>query len=82
MKKKIIASILISNYNKSKYLNKCINSCLDQNCKNYEIIIFDDCSSDNSYKILNKYKDKKIYQLYLIKKENLTLPPIIKLIQL
>ena len=68
MKKKITASILISNYNKSKYLNKCINSCLDQNCKNYEIIIFDDCSSDNSYKILNKYKDKKNISVIFNKK--------------
>ncbi len=52
------ASIIITNYNKSSYLEKCINSCLGQTYKNIEIILFDDCSNDSSNKIYNKFKTK------------------------
>ena len=52
------ASIIITNYNKSSYLEKCINSCLRQTYKNIEIILFDDCSNDSSNKIYSKFKKK------------------------
>ena len=52
------ASIIITNYNKSSYLKKCINSCLRQTYKNIEIILFDDCSNDSSNKIYSKFKKK------------------------
>ena len=55
-------SILVTNYNKSNYLRKTINSCLVQNFKNKEILVFDDCSTDNSIKILNKFNKIKIIQ--------------------
>ena len=64
MKKKL-ASILITNFNKDKYLNDTINSCLAQNYPKKEILIFDDKSTDNSLKILEKYKKLKV----LIKKK-------------
>ena len=62
MKNKPLASILITNYNKEKFLKKTINSCLKQNYKNKEIIFFDDKSNDNSLKIVQKYK-----KVFLIK---------------
>ena len=52
------ASIIITNYNKSFYLEKCIKSCFEQTYKNIEIILFDDCSNDGSNKIYNKFKKK------------------------
>jgi glycosyltransferase involved in cell wall biosynthesis len=52
------ASIIITNYNKSLYLKKCIRSCIEQTYKNIEIILFDDCSNDGSSKIYNKFKKK------------------------
>ena len=58
--KKIFVSILITNYNKSRYLKKTISSCLNQNFDNKEILVFDDCSTDNSLKILNKFKKIKV----------------------
>tara|TARA_B100001564_G_C20650049_1_gene676372 strand:- start:1499 stop:1807 length:309 start_codon:yes stop_codon:yes gene_type:complete len=58
--KKNFVSILITNYNKSGYLNRSINSCLKQNFNNKEILVFDDCSTDDSLKILNKFKKIKI----------------------
>ena len=36
-------SILITNYNKEKFLKKCLDSVYSQNYKNYEIILYDDC---------------------------------------
>ena len=55
-------SILITNYNKSKFLNKSLKSVLNQNYRNYEIIIFDDNSLDNSLEIIKKYKNINLIQ--------------------
>lgn len=57
---KPIVSILIANYNNRNLLNRCIQSCLKQNYKNYEIIIYDDCSTDGSNLELKKYNNIKI----------------------
>ncbi len=56
--KKNFVSILITNFNKEKYIRNTINSCLKQNFKKKEILVFDDCSSDKSLKILESYKKK------------------------
>ena len=57
-----LASILITNFNKDKYLNDTIQSCLVQNYKKKEILIFDDKSTDNSLKILKKYRKIQVYK--------------------
>jgi len=54
-------SILVTNYNKGKYIVKSINSCINQNFRNKEIIIFDDCSNDNSVDFLKKKKGITVY---------------------
>ena len=55
MKNKI--SVLITNYNKSQFLFKTLRSVCNQNFKNYEIILYDDASSDNSIEIIKKFKN-------------------------
>ena len=57
---KILASILITSYNKSFFLKKTIKSCISQDFKNKEILVFDDCSTDNSLKILSRFKKIKV----------------------
>lgn len=47
-------SVIIPNYNNGKFLEKCLNSVLNQTYKNYEIIFVDDMSEDNSLEIANK----------------------------
>lgn len=47
-------SIIIPNCNYSEWLDKCINSVLNQTYKNFEIIFVDDCSTDNSVEIAEK----------------------------
>ena len=55
-------SVLLVNYNGAKYLKKSIESILDQTFKKFELIIIDDGSYDNSWKIIKHYKslDKRI----------------------
>ena len=59
-KKKNLISILITNYNKEKFLNKSLQSCLKQNFRDKEIILFDDCSNDKSLEIFKKYPSIKL----------------------
>lgn len=59
MKNKILFSIIVPVYNTSNYIDKCIKSILEQTYKNYEILIINDGSTDNSEEKLNKYKDNK-----------------------
>ena len=53
-------SILITNYNKGKFLDKTLRSIDLQSFKNYEVIIYDDCSTDNSIEIIKKFKNIKL----------------------
>ena len=55
-------SILISNYNKGKYLDKCLRSCFNQNYLILEVILFDNYSNDNSETIIKKYKKVVFYK--------------------
>lgn len=48
-------SILLPCYNGEKYLEQAINSVLNQDYKNWELIIIDGKSTDNSHEIINKY---------------------------
>lgn len=51
-------SIIIPVYNVEKYLGECLDSCINQTLADIEIICVDDCSTDNSYKILEEYQQK------------------------
>ena len=53
----IKVSVIIPVYNVEKYLEECLNSVISQTLKDVEIICVDDCSTDNSCLILDKYKD-------------------------
>ncbi|MEE1232788.1 MAG: glycosyltransferase family 2 protein [Phocaeicola sp.] len=60
MTNKIKFSIIIPLYNKAKYIRKTLLSILNQTFTDYEIIIVDDGSTDNSLAIANSIKDKRI----------------------
>ncbi len=59
IKKKFI-SILITNFNKERFLKKSLNSCINQKFKNKEVVLFDDCSKDKSLEIIKRYKTIKL----------------------
>ena len=56
----MLCSILISNFNKSQYIERCLNSLIEQTYKNIEIIFCDNNSTDNSIEIASKFKKIKI----------------------
>ncbi len=55
-------SVIIPNYNASCVISQTLDSLLSQTYTNWEAIIVDDCSTDNSVEIINNYaqKDKRI----------------------
>ena len=53
-----LASIIITNFNKSKFLLGSIKSCLKQDYKKKQIIFFDDKSTDGSFKKIKKFKEQ------------------------
>lgn len=53
-------SIIIASYNVEKYISECIESVLNQSFSDYELIIVDDCSTDETRKVIEKYKDERI----------------------
>lgn len=57
-------SILIANYNNGRFLQEAIDSVFAQTYKNWEIILVDDKSTDNSFDIYEKYKDDSRFHIY------------------
>ena len=55
-----LITIIINVYNGEKYINKCLDSVINQTYKNLEILIINDGSRDNTLKLCKKYKDKRI----------------------
>lgn len=51
-----LVSIIIPNYNHARYLKQRLDSVFNQTYQNFEVIFLDDCSTDNSLEIVEKYK--------------------------
>ena len=50
--------IIIPNYNNGAFLRQCIDSVLNQSFKDFEIILVDDVSTDNSREIIKEYEER------------------------
>lgn len=59
-KKDVKFSIIVPNYNNGEWINKTIESVINQTYQNWELYIIDDMSTDNSVKTIKEYKDKRI----------------------
>ncbi len=61
MTKKPFFSIIIPTYNRAYIISQAIESVLNQNFKDWELIIVDDGSTDNTYEVVKRYlRDKRI----------------------
>ena len=68
MNKQPLVSIIMPTYNCGKFIKKTIDSVINQTYSNWELIIVDDCSKDDTEKVLKKYqKDKRINYVKLKK---------------
>ena len=62
-----LVSIITPSYNSSRFIEECVGSVLSQTYVNWEMLIVDDYSADNSLQILKKYNDKRIQLIELDK---------------
>lgn len=69
-----LISIILPVHNGEKYLREAIQSCLNQTYKNFELIIIDDASTDNSLFIIRKFENKDFRIKVLLNEKNLSLP--------
>ena len=70
-------SIIVPVFNSADYLRRCLNSLINQSLKEIEILIVDDCSTDNSIEIIEEYL-RKSNQIIFIKNETNVLPGVIR----
>lgn len=59
LKNNPLITVYITNHNYGKYIKKAIDSVLGQTYTNFELIIIDDGSTDNSKSIIKRYINKK-----------------------
>lgn len=67
-KEKGLVSIITPSYNTADYIEETINSVINQTYKNWELIIVDDCSTDNTDEVVRNFlKDKRVKYLKNVK---------------
>lgn len=64
-------SIVIPTYNRASRISACVDSVINQTFEDWELIIIDDCSTDNTFEVLKPFLDKYPQITYLKNKYNL-----------
>jgi glycosyltransferase involved in cell wall biosynthesis len=72
MKDKPLVSVIVNCFNGKKYLSEAIDSVVSQNYSNWELIFWDNLSTDSSAKIFNQYNDKRLKYFLATKHTNLS----------
>ena len=65
-----LVSIIIPNYNHFRFLQQRIESVINQTYENFEVILLDDCSTDDSVEILEKYNAHPKVSHLVVNKKN------------
>lgn len=66
----ILVSVVVPNYNHAPYLKERLESVLAQTYTNYEVIILDDCSTDNSREVIESYRQNEHVSHIIYNEEN------------
>ena len=66
MQHKVKVSVIVTAHNYGKYLSQCLDSVLNQKYTNYEMIVVNDGSTDNTSEILENYKKKHRKKIKII----------------
>tara|TARA_E500000178_G_scaffold356690_1_gene437239 strand:- start:12036 stop:12731 length:696 start_codon:yes stop_codon:yes gene_type:complete len=66
-------SVLMTSYNNENTIEEAIESVLNQTYKNFTLLILDDCSTDNTYEIIEKIKNKNNNLITFRNKRNIGL---------
>lgn len=72
MSKRPLVSVIMSVYNEEEYIEKSLQSILNQTIQDFEVIIFDDCSTDDTVEIINNFKDNRIFLYQNAENQGLT----------
>jgi anaerobic magnesium-protoporphyrin IX monomethyl ester cyclase len=64
-------SVIMANYNHSRFLKESLDSIIAQTLVPYEVIVLDDCSTDNSIDIITEYVEKYPYIHLVINEKNM-----------
>ena len=62
-------SVVIPTYNRGYSIIECLNSVLEQTYKNIEILVIDDCSTDNTESLISKIEDDRVKYIKLNEKK-------------
>lgn len=65
-----LVSVIIPNYNHARYLPERMESVLGQSYQNFEVIILDDCSTDNSREVIERYRSNPHISKIVYNEEN------------
>lgn len=65
-----LVTVIVPNYNHARFLNQRLDSIFNQTYNNFEVILLDDLSQDNSIEVLDSYKDSRIIHRIYNKKNN------------
>ena len=53
-------SVIVAMYNAGNFIEECLQSLLNQTLKNIEVIVVDDCSTDNSVSVVKNFSDERL----------------------
>ena len=65
-----LVSVVVPNYNYALYFDARLSSILNQTFQDFELILLDDASTDNSLELLDRYKNDPHVSHFIVNEQN------------